>query len=96
MSAIPRLLNPLTDPNGYLAAAGAVFAAAVMVTNAVNHHGIIDPPVIVGAVAAVGALFARQQVTPVKDPRDGNGQPLVPKAAAPAPAPPVQPAQPQP
>lgn len=86
MSAIPRLLNPMTDPNGYLAAAGAVFAAAVMIVNALHHHGIIDPPVIVGALAAVGALFARQQVTPVKDPRDGNGQPLVP-AAPPAPKP---------
>ena len=86
---MPRLLSPLTNPNGYLAAAGAVFAAAVMVTNAIHHHGIIDPPVIVGALAAVGALFARQQVTPVKDPRDGNGQPLVPAA-------PAAPAQPHP
>ena len=88
MSAIPRLLSPLTNPNGYLAAAGAVFAASVMIVNALHHHGIIDPPVIVGALAAVGALFARQQVTPVKDPRDGNGQPLVPKPPA---APPAQP-----
>lgn len=86
---MPRMLSPLTNPNGYLAAAAAVFAAAVMIMNAVNHHGIIDPPVIVGALAAVGALFARQQVTPVKDPRDGNGQPLVPK-------PPAAPPQPQP
>jgi hypothetical protein len=75
---VPRLLNPFTNPNGYLAAAGAVLAAAVMVTNAVHRHGIVDPTVIVAAVAAVGTLFARQQVTPVKDPKDGNGNPLVP------------------
>ena len=73
---MPRLINPMTNPNGYLAAGGAVFAAAVMIINAVHHHGIIDPPVIVGAV---GALFARQLVTPVKDPKDGNGNPLTPK-----------------
>lgn len=75
---MPRLLNPLTNPAGYLSAAGAVLAAAVMITNAVNHHGIIDATVIVAAVGAVGALFARQQVTPVKDPKDGNGNPLLP------------------
>jgi len=76
---MPRMLNPLTNPNGYLSAAGAVFAATVMVLNAVHHHGIIDPPVIVAAVGSVGALFTRQLVTPVKDPKDGNGQPLAPK-----------------
>lgn len=81
-----RLLSPLTNPNGYLAAAGAVLAAAVMITNAVHRHGIIDPTVIVAAVGAVGALFARQQVTPVKDPKDGNGSPLAPVPAPPAPA----------
>ena len=86
---MPRLLNPFLNPTGYLAAAGAVLAAAVMITNAVHHHGIIDPTVIVGAVGAVGALFARQQVTPVKDPRDGNGNPLTL-------APPVTPPAPQP
>lgn len=79
---MPRLLNPLMNPNGYLSAAGAVLAAAVMVTNAVHGHGIVDPVVIVAAVGAVGALFARQQVTPVKDPKDGNGKPLVPQPPA--------------
>lgn len=81
---MPRLLSPLTNPNGYLAAAGAVFAAVVMIANAVHGHGIIDPPVIVAAVGAVGALFSRQIVTPVKDPKDGNGSPLAPAPAAPA------------
>ena len=76
---MPRMLNPLTNPNGYLSAAGAVFAATVMILNAVHHHGIIDPPVITAAVGSVGALFARQLVTPVKDPKDGNGNPLTPK-----------------
>lgn len=80
---MPRLLNPLTNPNGYLSAAGAVLAAAVMIANAVHRHGIVDPVVIVAAVGAVGALFARQQVTPVKDPKDANGNALVQAAPAP-------------
>ena len=86
---MPRMLNPLTNPNGYVSAAGAVFAAALMITNALHHHGIIDPPVIVAAVGAVGALFARQKVTPVADPRDGNGD----KLTAAQPAAPAEPAK---
>lgn len=78
---IPRLVNPATNPNGYMAAAGAVLAAAVMIYNAVNHHGVIDTTVIVSAVGAVLALVSRSYVTPVKDPRDGNGGQLVPVAS---------------
>lgn len=84
---LPRMLNPLTNPNGYIAAAGAVLAAAVMIDNAIHSHGIIDVPVIVSAVGAVSALFARQLVTPVKDPKDGNGNSLSASPAA-APVPP--------
>jgi hypothetical protein len=71
-----------------MAAAGAVYAATVMITNAYNHHGVIQAPVIVAAVGAVAALLTRQAVTPVKDPRDGNGAPLAP---APIPAAPDAP-----
>lgn len=79
---VPRLVNPATNPNGYMAAAGAVLAAAVMIDNAVHHHGVVDVPVIIAAAGAVGALFSRQYVTPVSDPRDGNGNTL---AVAPPP-----------
>jgi hypothetical protein len=82
--AIPRFASPLTNPNGYLAAAGAVLAAVIMIDNAAHGHGVIDATVIVSAVGAVAALASRQYVTPVKDPRDGNGNPLV--AAKPVPA----------
>jgi hypothetical protein len=34
--------------------------------------------VIVAAVSAVAALWTRQKVTPVADPVDGAGRPLVP------------------
>lgn len=75
---LPRTLSPNTNPAGLLAAAGAVYAAAVVIYNAFNHHGVFQPEVIVAAIGAVGALFTRQLVTPVKDPKDGNGTALVP------------------
>jgi len=75
---LPRMVNPLTNPNGYLAAAGAVLGVAVMVDNAVHHHGVIDTTVVISMLGAVGALFARQYVTPVRDPKDGNGAALAP------------------
>jgi hypothetical protein len=53
-----------------------------MILNATHHHGVIDPQVIVAALGAAAFLYARFKVTPVADPKDGNGQPLV---AAPSP-----------
>lgn len=75
---VPRALNVSTNPAGWMAAAGAVYAAAVMIYNAYNHHGVIDTNVIVAAVGAVGALLTRQVVTPVADPKDGAGRSLYP------------------
>lgn len=72
-----RLTSPSLNPTGLMAAAGAVYAAVVMITNAYHHKGVIDPQVIVAAVGAVAALLTRQVVTPVADPRDGNGDALV-------------------
>lgn len=72
-----RLTSPSLNPAGLMAAAGAVYAAVVMCLNAYNHKGVIDPQVIVAAVGAVCALLTRQVVTPVADPRDGNGDALV-------------------
>lgn len=85
MPAVPRPLNPSLNAPGYMAAAGAVYAAAVMIYNAYYHHGVISAPVIVAAIGAVTALLTRQVVTPVADPKDGNGNPLV-TAEPPAPA----------
>jgi len=84
---VKRALSPTLNPTGLMAAAGAVYAAAVMIWNATHHHGVIDPAVIVAAAGAVAALLARQVVTPVADPRDGNGDSLVcAKAAVAVPA----------
>lgn len=78
MDKLRSLLHPMLNPTGYMAAAGAIYAVAVMVYNAVNHHGIISIPVIVAAIGAVAALFTHQIVTPVKAPKNGAGVPLVP------------------
>jgi hypothetical protein len=83
MAALPRSLHPATNPAGYMAAAGTIYAGAAMIYNARYHHGVIDVPVIIAAVGAVAALLTRQVVTPVGDPRDGNGSPLVSAPADP-------------
>lgn len=92
---VPRALSVTTNPAGLLAAAGAVAAAVTMLVNALNHHGLIDPTVIVAAVAAVGALLTRHIVTPTADPKSAAGVPLVPLVPSPAvtvPAPAIVPA----
>lgn len=71
-----RALRPSTNPTGIASAAAAIYAATVMIYNAINHHGVIDPQVVIAAVAAAAFLYARFKVTPVADPRDGNGKPL--------------------
>lgn len=75
---LPRWLNPKLNPAGLSAVAAAVYAAVVMIVNAVHHHGVIDVPVIVAALAAVASLLTRQAVTPVADPRGTAGTQLVP------------------
>ena len=78
-----RLLSPATNPAGLTAAGMAIYAAAVMITNVVHHHGVVDVPAVVAAISAVAALYTRQKVTPVTDPKDGNGQPLAPAPPGP-------------
>ena len=77
-----RALAPSLNPTGLGSAAAAVYAGIVMILNAVNHHAVIDPQVIVAALGAAAFLYARFKVTPVADPKDGNGQPLVVAATA--------------
>ena len=89
MAPVKRAISPTLNPAGLMATAGAVYAATVMILNAYHHHGVIDPPVIIAAVGAVAALLTRQDVTPVADPKDGNGNPLVPQAPRPVAAPPA-------
>jgi hypothetical protein len=86
---LKRALTPATNPTGLGSSIAAVYAAVVMIWNASHHHAVIDPQVIVAALGAAAFLYARFKVTPVADPKDGNGQPLV---AAVPPAPPAPPA----
>lgn len=72
-----RALSPSLNPTGIGAAIAAVYAAVVMIWNATHHHGVIDPQVIIGAAAAIWLVYTRFVVTPVKDPKDGDGHPLV-------------------
>jgi hypothetical protein len=80
-----RALSPSTNATGLGSAAAAIYAVVVMIVNATHHHGVIDPQVIVAALAAGAFLYSRMKVTPVADPKDGNGVPLV---AGPPPPPP--------
>jgi len=73
-----RTLSPTFNTTGLASAAAALYAGVVMIVNAVNHHGVINPQVIVAAVAAAAFLYARFRVTPIADPKDGNGTPLAP------------------
>lgn len=83
-----RALTPALNPTGISSAAAALYAAVVMIWNATHHQGVIDPQVIVAGLAAAAFLYARFKVTPVADPKDGNGNPLaaVPPAASAVPS----------
>lgn len=80
---LKRALTPATNPAGIGSSAAAIYAAIVMIVNATHHHAVIDPQVVIAALGAAGFLYARFKVTPVADPKDGNGQPLVSAAALP-------------
>jgi hypothetical protein len=87
---VKRALAPSLNPTGLGSAAAAIYAAVMMIWNATHHQGVIDPQVIVAALAAAAFLYTRFKVTPVADPKDGNGAPL--QAVTPPPAEPVVPA----
>ncbi len=94
-----RALSPNTNVTGIGAAVAALWAAAVMTWNATHGHGVIDPQVDISAITAAAFLYTRFKVTPVSDPKDGAGRPLVPAPFAraepiPPPPPPVTGAHP--
>jgi hypothetical protein len=83
-----RVFNPQTNPPGYLAAASALYAAGTALYNAANHHGAINWNVIFAALLAAASMWARTKVTPVADPQDGAGRPLIPAPQQGVPPPP--------
>lgn len=80
-----RALSPSLNPTGLSAAVAAVYAAVIMILHATHHHGVIDPQVIIAALGAAAFLYSRMKVTPVADPKDGDGHTLV-HAVPPAPS----------
>jgi hypothetical protein len=79
---LKRALAPATNPTGIGSSAAAIYAAVVMIWNATHHHTVIDPQVVIAALTAAAFLYSRMKVTPVADPKDGNGQPLLKAATA--------------
>jgi hypothetical protein len=76
---LPRWLNPRTNPAGWSAILGLAYATWQAITAAQaqgpltwKQAGYIAAGVLWAAVSA----YVRSHVTPVADPRDGNGQPL--------------------
>jgi hypothetical protein len=74
---VKRALSPTYNATGIGSAAAAVYAAVVMIWHATHHTGVIDPQVIIAAIGAAAFLYSRFKVTPVADPKDGNGTPLL-------------------
>jgi hypothetical protein len=78
---LPRWLNPNTNPAGWSAILGLAYATWQAITAAQatgpltwKQAGYIAAGVLWAAVSA----YVRSHVTPVADPRDGNGKPLMP------------------
>jgi hypothetical protein len=88
---IKRLLTPSLNPTGLTASAGVLYLIVQSILNYRAHSAIIDPQVVIAAIGTVLALLTRQVVTPVKDPRDGNGAQLgqVAHTLDPLPGPPL-------
>jgi hypothetical protein len=77
---LPRWLDPRTNPAGWSAVLGLAYATWQAITAAQAHGpltwkqaGYIAAGVLWAAVSA----YVRSHVTPVADPRDGNGDSLV-------------------
>ena len=71
-----RLLK--LQPAAVGAAMAAVYAAAVMLYRAyVAHDAVLDWDLLIAAGMAVWGLYTRSLVTPVEDPKDNEGRPLV-------------------
>lgn len=73
-----RALSVSTNPTGIGAAIAAIYAAVVMIWHAAHHMGVIDPQVIIAGASAAAFLYTRFRVTPLADPRDAVGRPLLP------------------
>lgn len=72
-----RLITPSLNMPGLIAAALAIYAVIQGAYNSAHGSTVLTSSVIVAAISAALSAYARTQVTPVADPRDGNGTPLL-------------------
>lgn len=72
-----RILSPVTNPTGWVAGAGTIYAIVQWAWTASGNKGTASP-VVVAIALAVAALFTRFYVTPTADPKDAIGHPLAP------------------
>lgn len=71
--------EPLLKKGLWTALAGAVFALALVLGSPIPLEVQTAILGLIGAVLPIiAAVWARQDVTPVEDPRDADGEPLVP------------------
>jgi hypothetical protein len=80
---VNRLLAPSLNPAGLSGTIAALYAAGLMISHVISHQAAFSLPVTVAAVSAVLSFLTRQAVTPVADPKDGAGRPLVPAESEP-------------
>src|SRR5258708_5689887 len=73
---VKRLLAPSLNPAGLSALIAAAVALALGIRNVEAHHQAFTLPVLLSLAWSAFSAYTRTQVTPVADPRDGNGNPL--------------------
>jgi hypothetical protein len=89
---LPRWLDPRTNAPGWSAALGLAYATWQAITAAQAHGPLTWKQagyIAAGVVWAAVSAYTRSHVTTLLDPRDGNGNPLVPAGAAIVPQVPV-------
>jgi hypothetical protein len=74
---VSRALSPQTNPTGLASAAGALYVIVQWAWTETGHKGTASP-VVVALAFTIVSLITRYYVTPVADPRDPLGRPLVP------------------
>jgi hypothetical protein len=78
---LPRWLDPRTNPAGWSALLGVAYAIWQGITAAQAQGPLtwkLVGHVAAGVLWAAVSAYVRSHVTPVADPRDGNGKPLGP------------------
>jgi len=87
---LPRWFDPRTNAPGWSAALGLAYATWQAITAAQAHGSLTWKQagyIAAGVLWAAVSAYTRSHVTTLLDPRDGNGNPLVPAGASIVPPP---------